>query len=152
MVHQFSFKYLAFLALVALMAAASGCMEVSSAKYADTEEAVAKKAVGEFKWLPIWLPRDAIDIQEAHDFDTNESWLVFHLNSGNLDLPDSCNRISKPEMTEKHVMHRFPEFARAAWSRASEYAGNFYLCPEVNGMRWVMYDEDLRLVYSRAKF
>jgi len=144
--------FLASLIWATFVVTASGCMEISSAKYADTDDAIAKKAIGESKWLPVWLPKDAVDIQEAHDVDTNESWLVFRPRSGHMELPDFCDRVDKPEMTEKHVMQRFPEFSRSAWSRASNYNGNFYLCPEKNTERWVMYDEDLRLVYSRVKF
>lgn len=54
-------------------------------------------------------------------------------------------------MTEERVMKRFPNFAKEAWVRASGYTGNFYLCPEMNSDRWVMYDEDSGLVYSRIK-
>ena len=135
-----------------LMITISGCMEISSAKYANTNAALAKNAIGESKWLPAWLPKDAVDIQEAHDVDTNESWLVFHPTSGRLELPKSCSHTVKPEMTEARTMRRFPKFSREAWNRASNFTGDFYLCSEMNAERWVMYDEDMRLVYSRAKF
>lgn len=55
-------------------------------------------------------------------------------------------------MSGERVMRRFPRFAREAWSRASEYTGDFYWCPEEGADRWVMHDEELNLVYSRLKF
>lgn len=67
--------------LLALMVLAlSGC-EVLSARYATLQEAAADEAI-ERGWLPEWLPIDAIDIQETHDLDSNESWLVFRTTSG----------------------------------------------------------------------
>lgn len=137
---------------MALAFAVSGCVEIASAEYAGRNQASARGAIGDSKWLPVWLPEDAVDIREAHDVDTNESWLVFRPSSGVLALPENCQRTSKPEMTEARVMLRFPQFARDAWSRASDHAGEFYLCPEGGTGRWVMHDEELNLVYSKVKF
>lgn len=102
--------------------------------------------------MPAWLPEDAVNIRETHDMDTNESWLVFRLTSGVLTLPEDCRLESRPEMPDARVMRRFPQFARSAWSRASDYAGKFYLCPEGDAGRWVLHDEELGLVYSRVTF
>lgn len=139
------------LPVVMLSIALSGCMEVASTEYADRNQAVSRQAIGESKWLPSWLPEDAVNIRESHDMDTNESWLVFRLTSGVLALPEECRLVSKPEMSDVRVMRRFPPFARNAWSRASSYGGKFYLCPEGNAGRWVMRDEELGLVYSGIK-
>ncbi|MNV43317.1 hypothetical protein D3C71_1350270 [compost metagenome] len=138
--------------MVTLALALSGCSEVASTQYADRNQAVSRQAIGESKWLPGWLPEDAVNIQETHDMDTNESWLVFRLTSGILTLPEDCTLASRPEMPDARVMRRFPQFARSAWSRASNYAGKFYLCPEGNAGHWVMHDEELDIVYSRVKF
>lgn len=136
------------LPIVTLSIALSGCMEVASTEYADRNQAVSRQAIGESKWLPSWLPEDAVNIRESHDIDTNESWLVFHLTSGVLTLPEECRLVSRPELFGARVMRRFPQFARSAWSRASSYSGKFYLCPEGDVGRWVMRDEELGLVYS----
>lgn len=141
-----------FFLAMALVLKVSGCVEVSSTEYVDRNQALARQAIGESKWLPSWLPEDAVNIRETHDIDTNESWLVFRPSSGILALPKECKQASKPEMTEERVMQRSPQFARNAWSRASGYAGKFYLCAGGNAGRWVMHDEELNLVYSRAKF
>ena len=141
-----------FSLIVALALAASGCMEVASTEYADRSHAISKKAIGVSKWLPAWLPEDAVDIRETHDMDTNESWLIFRPTSGTLTLPEDCRPISRPEMPEARTMRRFPKFARNAWSRASGLAGVFYLCPEPAAGRWVIHDEELGLVYSRVKY
>ncbi|WP_288495932.1 hypothetical protein [uncultured Stenotrophomonas sp.] len=139
------------LQIVTLSIALSGCMEVASTEYADRNQVVSRQAIGESKWLPSWLPEDAVNIRESHDIDTNESWLVFRLTSGVLTLPEECRLVSRPEMSDARVMRRFPPFARNAWSRASSYGGKFYLCPEGNAGRWVMRDEELGLVYSGIK-
>lgn len=141
-----------FFLMVILVLTISGCMEVASTEYVDRNQAVSRQAIGESKWLPAWLPEDAVNIRETHDTDTNESWLVFRLTSGVLTLPDDCRLASRPEMPGVRVMRPFPQFARSAWSRASDYAGEFYLCPEGDAGRWVMHDEELGLVYSRVKF
>ncbi|MBB6066273.1 hypothetical protein [Pseudoxanthomonas broegbernensis] len=137
---------------VALAVIVSGCGEVTIAKYADRNDALAREAIGESKWLPAWLPEGAVAIRETHDVDTNESWLVFRLNGDKLTLPSKCELADKPAMTEKRVMSRFPQFAQDAWSRASEHTGEFYRCPESSVARWVMHDEELGLVYSWVKF
>ncbi|QDL28371.1 hypothetical protein EGM71_11665 [Stenotrophomonas maltophilia] len=136
------------LPIVMLSIALSGCMEVSSTEYADRNQAVSRQAIGESKWLPSWLPEDAVNIRETHDMDTNESWLVFRPTGGVLALPEDCRLVSRPEMSDARVMRRFPQFARSAWSRASSYGGQFYLCPEGDAGLWVMRDEALGLVYS----
>lgn len=140
-----------FLPLASALAL-SGCMEVASTEYADRNDAISKQGIGESKWLPAWLPDDAINIRETHDIDTNESWLVFRPGSSALALPEGCKLAARPEMPEQRGMRRFPQFARDAWSRASVYAGAFYLCPEGAAGRWVMHDAELDLVYSRATF
>ena len=140
-----------FLAIT-LVFAVPGCVEVASTEYANRNQALARQAIGESKWMPAWLPEDAVNIRETHDIDTNESWLVFRPSGGTLALPEECKQAEKPEMTEERVMQRFPQFARDAWSRASGHAGEFYLCPEGDASRWAMYDEELNLVYSRVKF
>lgn len=130
----------------------SGCMEVASTEYANRDQAISKNALGESKWLPEWLPEDAVNIREAHDMDTNESWLVFHPANGVFTFPKDCRLAGKPEMSEAQTMRRFPQFAPSAWSRASGYTGEFRLCPEGGADRWVIHDEDLGLVYSSVKF
>ncbi|HYQ23153.1 MAG TPA: hypothetical protein VER16_07110 [Stenotrophomonas sp.] len=136
----------------ALALTVAGCMEVASTEYADRDQAVSRNAIGESKWLPAWLPEDAVDIRETHDMDTNETWLVFHPASGFFVFPEDCRPASKPEMSDARTMRRFPKFARSAWSRASGYTGEFRLCPEGGADRWIIHDEELRLVYSSVKF
>lgn len=94
--------------VVAVAIAVSGCMEVASTGYADRNEAIARDAIGKSKWLPEWLPEDAVNIREAHDMDTNESWLVFHSTSRTLALPEDCRQAGRPEMSKARVMWRFP--------------------------------------------
>lgn len=137
---------------VVLALTVSGCMEVASTEYASRDQAISKNALGESKWIPAWLPEDAVDIRETHDMDTNESWLVFHPANGVFTFPKDCRLADKPEMSEAQAMRRFPQFARSAWSRASGYTGEFRLCPEGGADRWIIHDEDLGLVYSSVKF
>ncbi|MEN5426065.1 hypothetical protein ABE522_06815 [Stenotrophomonas pennii] len=137
---------------ITLIIAISGCVEVASNEYANRDQAQAMQAIGDSKWLPLWLPEDAVDIRETHDMDTNESWLVFVPSSGAFVLPEECRKTTELEIPDSSVMQRFPRFARAARSRASGNAGTSYLCLEGNTNRWVMHDKELNLVYSRVKF
>lgn len=129
-----------------------GCMEVVSVEYSDRDAAMNRNAIGEAKWLPTWLPADAVNIRETHDIDTNASWLVFRLRSGALVLPENCRRTARPEMPSKRVMRRFPVFARDAWSRASASNGTFYLCNEGATTHWVTHDREMDLAYSATVF
>jgi hypothetical protein len=137
---------------IALTILLPGCGEVTSVEYADRDDALSKNAIGESKWLPVWLPSDALEIQETHDVDTNESWAVFRVASGRLELPADCELKRRPPMTSERVMRRFPRFARDAWSRASEYDGDIYRCPDRGAARWVLHDRESELVYSWVKF
>lgn len=141
-----------FLPVIVLAFTVSGCMEVASTEYADRNHAISRDAIGKSKWLPEWLPKDAVDIREAHDMDTNESWLIFRPTSGTLTLPEDCRPTGRAEMPDAPTMRRFPQFARNSWSRASDHAGVFYSCPERSAGRWIMHDEELGLVYSRVKY
>jgi hypothetical protein len=138
--------------LTPLAFAFSGCGEVTSAKYMDRNDANNRGAIGESKWLPAWLPEDAVGIQEAHDVDTNESWLVFRPNSGYLKLPENCRQAHNFDESNERLIRRFPKFAQDAWARSSRRSGDFFLCPEGSAQRWVMHDKELNLVYSRVKF
>lgn len=138
--------------IIAVLLPVAGCMEVVSAEYADRDEAKNRNAIGEAKWLPAWLPADAVNIRETHDIDTNASWLVFRLRSGALVLPVNCRRTARPEMPGKQVIRRFPIFARDAWSRASASNGMFYLCTEGTTTHWVTHDREMDLVYSATVF
>lgn len=140
-----------FLPVIALVFTVSGCMEVASTAYVDRNQAISRDAIGKSKWLPDWLPEDAVNIREAHDMDTNESWLVFQTTSRTLAMPEGCRQVGRPEMSEARVMRRFPQFARDAWSRASAHTWEFHVCQESNARRWVVHDEELGLVYSSVK-
>ncbi|WP_164273525.1 hypothetical protein [Stenotrophomonas sp. B1-1] len=129
-----------------------GCMEVVSVEYSDRDAAMNRNAIGEAKWLPTWLPADAVNIRETHVIDTNASWLVFRLRSGALVLPENCRITARPEMPSKRVMRRFPMFARDAWSRASASNGTFYLCNEGATTHWVTHDREMDVVYSATVF
>ncbi|WP_313138837.1 hypothetical protein [Stenotrophomonas sp.] len=145
-------KLFRILLILALALFVPGCMEVVSAEYADRDEAMNRNAIGEAKWLPTWLPADAVNIRETHDIDTNASWLVFHLRSGALVLPENCSNAARPEMPGKRVMRRLPLFARDARSRASASNGTFYLCTEGATTHWVTHDREMDLVYSATVF
>jgi len=133
--------------LLALMVLAlSGC-EVLSARYATLQEAAADEAI-ERGWLPEWLPIDAIDIQETHDLDSNESWLVFRTTSGRLNLPADCVETTTPVIPERAAMRKYPGFARKARDLAASSTGPFKKCPGRLNDRWILQDRETGWNYS----
>lgn len=132
-----------FFGMIGLATLLVGC-EVTKAEYRDRTDAASRNAF-QAGWLPEWLPEDAVDIRETHDADTNESWLVFRLTSGHWMVPDECAETGTPDLSSAQVMRRFPQFARDAWSRVSDDAGDAHRCAD---RRWVMWDQERQFVYS----
>lgn len=136
---------------VVFASALAGCWEMSEVSYKDVEEARKASAIGESKWLPEWLPEGAHDIREAHDVDTNQSWLSFRLGTP-LSLPSSCSRVESLELMSSKEVSRFPGFVQDSHARVEQLKGEFYECAEGGSIRWVAIDGDARRVYSGVKF
>ena len=48
-------------------------------KYSTYSEVIEKNAIGPGRWLPEFLPKGAINIEEVHKIDTSERWISFTL-------------------------------------------------------------------------
>lgn len=79
------------LALFALDALLSGCVDtLSEVSFATAREARDAGYVDK-GWIPSWFPDSATDIREAHDLDTSVSLLAFSVPDARaLVLPDTC--------------------------------------------------------------
>ena len=100
-----------------------GCTDdVLEKSYSTTADAVADGAVTR-GWIPKWVP-SAIEINEIHNLDTNESALSFTVENSGAWAPPAACRPAKGQVTE-------PPFARA-WipslaTLSQDYA--IYECP-----------------------
>ena len=64
------------------------------AAYQDMRAAIADGAVTR-GWIPSWVPNNATNLREAHDLDTSESLLLFHVPaSSQMALPESCKPVA----------------------------------------------------------
>ena len=53
-------------------------LDITSSSYKNYSEVASTSGLFEAGWIPLWLPKTASNIQESHDVDTNESWLMFN--------------------------------------------------------------------------
>jgi hypothetical protein len=53
-----------------------GCLDEYASRYSNVDEVVRSGAVAR-GWVPDILPKDAVDIREVHNLDTNETWGCF---------------------------------------------------------------------------
>ena len=74
--------------------AAACAPETLDASFGSTQEAIDAGLV-EKGWVPAWIPRDATDLREVHNLDTNVSELSFAKPSTTeLSLPADCKPVS----------------------------------------------------------
>ncbi len=104
----------AWFAIVAV-AVLPGCDDKREAAYPDV---AAAEVAGAFArgWLPALLPRDATNIAEVHDLDTNETWACFDMPRG-TDLLRENLRLAKAQRVSGPVGPRPTRFlvARSWW-------------------------------------
>lgn len=79
-------------------------LEIPVSKYVNYEHAKTAKAIGEFKWLPSWLPESAVNIREAHNIDTNQIWLEFYVDSLNSLTEQGCETVSQREYKKNYLI------------------------------------------------
>ena len=72
-----------------------GCewLETYESRYASLEEAIADGAVTR-GWIPPFVPRSARDLRERHNIDTNEIWLAFAYQEGDLSVKGLCSDVA----------------------------------------------------------
>jgi len=65
-------------------------------------------------WIPKWLPKTAYDIEEAHNLDTNESWLTFKYSPEDKYYIAECKKKHKDELLWPNFnnvySHFYPDF------------------------------------------
>ncbi len=82
---------------ILVMTAACEKLDTVENVYPDAPEAIRAGAV-ERGWIPAFLPLSAKEITEKHNLDTNEVWLRFSMDSGELDsIEKSCQQIEAVE-------------------------------------------------------
>jgi hypothetical protein len=95
--------------------------DVRDAAFTSYEEALASGAV-EQGWVPTWVPRQATEIREVHNIDTNERALSFVLPPGlQWTPPAPCRQADGGEFSE-------PAFSRA-WLAHARDDYSFFSCP-----------------------
>jgi hypothetical protein len=114
-----------------------GCKngDVISEFYPTRAEAESK---GLFKrgWMPVWVPDDAIDIQETHNIDTGESAFILSTSSGNINLPKICYKVPK-QRTPRLVPGGWPSQipSNQLWFRCDEFVVSI-VDSKLIGWRW----------------
>jgi len=105
----------------------AGCDETPEVYYPGYEVAISSDAIVR-GWIPVWLPKSAIEIREKHNLDTNQSMLAFRFNgSEKVEVASGCERIEPINLKE-------PPFKVSWWpgdvpaSRLSTYRHSFYSC------------------------
>ena len=99
------------ISLLVLLVVLSGCSDLLESSYANYDEVVADNAIRR-GWIPIFLPKSASNIQEIHNLENNEIWLVFNLKSDDYKaMVRSCNSIPMSEI-------QYPSRAVSWWPDA----------------------------------
>ena len=59
-------------------------------------------------WIPAWLPRNAVELREVHNIDTNVSELTFEIpNAKAVDLPEDCKPIAYAQTVQAYIQRRW---------------------------------------------
>ena len=89
------------------------------ASYDDVTEALEAGMV-EKGWIPDWIPRNAVNLREVHDLDTNVSELSFEIpDAVEMRLPVDCKPVGYPETVETRIHRRW-------WPTEKELRESFY--------------------------
>lgn len=114
---------LCFLVLLA------ACGEYKEVSYSDFAAAKADGAMAR-GWIPEWIPRSAVQIQEAHDLDSNRSALALRFSEKEVwALPPTCKQISQADAPNSPVQPPgWPDDMPA--SSAVTHRHVYYACEE----------------------
>ena len=59
-------------------------------------------------WLPDYLPKSAVNIEERHDLDTNEVWASFAYHPGDVEaVRGVCTKIAENDRGSKYICPPF---------------------------------------------
>ncbi len=112
---------------------AQGCSSIEQPEthYSSRRELVSDNAI-QRGWVPPWLPASAHAINEAHNLDTNEVWMQFELDPGELPGIDACRKDNVVTLGNA----RGPRLKHGSWwgkGKASDWVG--YMCRWEQGGR-----------------
>ena len=111
------------IAVVSLLVA--GCLwETIDTSYESAEEVIDSGYL-EKGWIPRWLPRDATDLQETHNIDSNASGLSFSIpRRESLELPIDCVPVAYENTVSVYIRRRW-------WPSDQELRESyvFFRCP-----------------------
>lgn len=99
-----------FVGILALFGAKNA--EVTEADFETYEELASAKGIFDAGWIPVWIPQSAKKIKEAHDIDTNQSFLSFEFSPSEA-FWSHCEPIDveQVKLPEKRMLERFGGFA-----------------------------------------
>jgi len=102
----------------------ASCSDVFDTKYKNWQEIDADGAIKR-GWIPEWLPKEAVNIQERHNLDTSELAFSFELPaSTSLNLKVSCADV--PIAPKSRI--RLPNFTpRSQGKNAIKLCDGYYL-------------------------
>ena len=117
-------------------------LEIVSASY----ESRAGARLGiEAGWIPAWIPESASEIREAHDLDTNKTFVTFKF-APNERFYSDCKAQKKGTYSffpKAGETHRFPSFVGRALKRVeTDGSLRFFLCDDQVGVRNVAVEPD----------
>lgn len=125
--------------------------ETKKSQYISYNEVKKSNAIGEGKWLPIWLPDDSFEISEIHNIDTNETWLRFRFVKPMEGLGKWCEAITKTDVkfpANGDIAKRLDVREAIEWMR-SDAAVEFYVCNDlVNRYRFLVLNSTHHIAYS----
>jgi len=107
--------------------------ETKTSQYISYNDAKKANAIGEEKWLPIWLPDDSFEISETHNIDTNETWLRFRFAKPMEGLGKWCRVIIKTDVrfpANGDIAKRLDVHEAIEWMQ-SDVAVEFYVCNDL---------------------
>lgn len=123
-------------------------LEVTQARFESYAEVASVPNIFEAGWIPSWIPKSATDIDESHDIDTNEAWLVFSFAKGD-DFYSRCREITNSNFTRPREARakRFPSFvANAITEIYNNKALRFFRCDNDDD-RFLAIDESQSRAY-----
>lgn len=84
--------------VISILLSLAGCGEYEETAYANLAAAKADGAVDR-GWIPDWIPQTAVQIQEAHDLDSNHSALALRFSpKESWNPPPTCKQISRADL------------------------------------------------------
>ncbi len=117
-------------------------LEVTQSYYESYIELVSVPNILEAGWVPDWIPKSATEINESHDIDTNEAWVVLDFLKDD-DFYSGCQEISSDSIQRpsKTRANHFPIFVGNAIDAIYNNENlRFYDCSK-NTKRFMAIDE-----------